>query len=165
MPESERSIERLSQEAQILHGAGTVTTSRALDIMSYHILHNPPIRERLGNELKDIMADYPHNLPRWSDLEKLPYLQAIIREGLRLSFGVMRRLPRCSPDVALQYKQWTVPKNTPVGMASYGMHTDPEVYPEPLKFVPERWLGDYDPKMNRNWVPFSRGSRSCLGMK
>lgn len=83
MPESERSIERLSQEAQILHGAGTVTTARAMDIMSYHILRNPPIRERLGNELKVIMTDYPHTMPRWSDLEKLPYLQAIIKEGLR----------------------------------------------------------------------------------
>lgn len=45
------------------------------------------------------------------------------------------------------------------------MHTDPEVYPEPFKFIPERWLGDYDPKMNRNWVPFTRGSRNCLGIK
>lgn len=77
----------------------------------------------------------------------------------------MRRLPRCSPDVALQYKQWTIPKGTPVGMAAYSLHTDPEVYPEPFKFIPERWLGDYDPKMNRNWVPFSRGSRNCLGIK
>lgn len=84
---------------------------------------------------------------------------------LSLSFGVMRRLPRCSPDVALKYKQWTIPKNTPVGMGAYMMYTDPEVYPEPFKFIPERWLGNYDPKMNRNWVPFTRGSRNCLGIK
>ena len=83
MPESERSVERLSQEAQILQAAGTATTAGALGIMSYHLLRNPPMRERLGNELKDIMANYPNDLPRWSDLEKLPYLQAIIKEGLR----------------------------------------------------------------------------------
>ncbi len=45
------------------------------------------------------------------------------------------------------------------------MHTDADVFPEPYKFKPERWIGDYDPKMNRNYVPFSKGSRSCLGMK
>lgn len=83
MPESERSTERLSQETQVLHDAGTVTTARASDVISYHVLRNPHIRERLGNELKDIMAEYPHSWPRWSDLEKLPYLQAIIKEGLR----------------------------------------------------------------------------------
>lgn len=44
------------------------------------------------------------------------------------------------------------------------MHMDPDVYPEPQKFIPDRWLGDYNPKMNRNLVAFSRGSRNCLGM-
>ena len=53
----------------------------------------------------------------------------------------------------------------PVGMSGYLMHTDSTVYEKPFDFVPERWLGDINPKMNRNFVPFSRGSRNCLGMK
>ena len=53
----------------------------------------------------------------------------------------------------------------PVGMSSYFMHTDPSVYEKPFEFIPERWLGDIDPAMNRNYVPFSRGSRNCLGLK
>lgn len=50
-------------------------------------------------------------------------------------------------------------------MSAYFMHSDPTTYPEPFKFVPDRWLGEYNPAMNRNFVPFSRGSRNCLGMK
>lgn len=141
------------------------------------------MKERLQNELRDAMSDYPDTLPRMIDLEKLAYLQAIIKEGLRwgffqienyessglisrrLSYGVMRRLPRTSPDVALRYKDFVIPKNTPVGMSAYSLHTDPDVYPEPFSFIPERWLGDIDPRMNRNWVPFARGSRNCLGIK
>jgi len=42
-------------------------------------------------------------------------------------------------------------------MSAYFMHTDPEVYPEPFSFIPERWLGDIHPKMMRNFVPFARG--------
>lgn len=53
----------------------------------------------------------------------------------------------------------------PVGMSAYLMHNDGSVFKEPQKFVPERWLGDVDPLMARNLVPFSRGSRRCLGMK
>ena len=83
MPESERSVERLSREAMVLFGAGTATTARTMGFMSYYILRNPHMRKRLGNELKDIMSGYPENPPKWSDLEKLPYLQAIIKEGLR----------------------------------------------------------------------------------
>ncbi|KAF9889738.1 hypothetical protein FE257_007044 [Aspergillus nanangensis] len=164
MPKSECDTERLSREAMVLFGAGTATTARTMGFMCYYILNTPHMRERLGEELRDLMADYPRNLPGWQELEQLPYLQAMIKEGLRLSYGVMRRLPRISPDVPLVYKQWTIPAGTPVGMAAYSLHTDPETYPEPFKFIPERWLGKYDPKMDRNWIPFSRGSRNCLGM-
>lgn len=138
------------------------------------------------------MAQYPTSMPTWQQLERLPYLHAVVKEGLRyvpcllstqtvqssngslnwnrLSYGAMRRLPRVFPDAALHYKQWTIPPGTPVGMAAYSLHTDPEVYSDPFEFRPERWLGQRNPSnpsnnMNRNWVPFSRGSRSCLGMK
>ncbi len=54
---------------------------------------------------------------------------------------------------------------TPVGMSAYMMHTDAEIFPEPFKFIPERWLGSYNSLMNRNYIPFSKGSRNCLGMR
>ncbi|KAL2041006.1 hypothetical protein N7G274_006464 [Stereocaulon virgatum] len=164
MPESELSTERLSKEAQVLLGAGTASTARTLDFLSYHILSKIHIRQRLMEELTGIMAEYPQSVPSLTQLEKLPYLQAVIKEGLRLSIGVMHRLPRCSPDVPIQYKRWTIPRGVPVGMSSYFMHLDPTVYPKPFEFLPERWLGDADPLMSRNLVPFSRGSRACLGM-
>ena len=134
MPETERSDDRLTGEAQILLLAGTGTTSRTLDLISYYILANPSIHSRLQDELKDTMAAYPQHVPSLAELERLPYLQAIIKEGLRsvkrvdtclnedferrnsdeavdysLGYAVMRRLPRCSPDVPIQYKQWTIP--------------------------------------------------------
>ncbi|KAL4867800.1 hypothetical protein BDV12DRAFT_186359 [Aspergillus spectabilis] len=164
MPESERETERLAREALSLFGAGTATLVRAFSVMFYYILSNPHIKDRLREELTDIMADYPSKIPTWQELERLPYLHGIVKEGLRLSYGVMRHLARISPDQALQYKQWTIPAGTPVGMSSYSLHSDPETYPEPLKFLPERWMDKYNPNMNRNWVPFSRGSRMCIGM-
>ncbi|KAL4946987.1 putative cytochrome P450 [Aspergillus filifer] len=166
MPESECDPERLSHEAVILYSAGTATTARTSTIMCFHILSNPYIQERLTDELREIMNGYPDqdNMPTWQTLERLPYLHAIVREGLRLSPGVMRRLPRVSPDAALHYKQWTIPAGTPVGMAAYSQHMDPSVYEDPFIFRPERWLGSINPRLNRNWVPFSRGSRNCVGM-
>jgi cytochrome P450 len=43
------------------------------------------------------------------------------------------------------------------------MHYDPDVFPDPKVFKPERWLGEIDSKMLRNYVPFAKGSRDCLG--
>jgi cytochrome P450 len=44
-------------------------------------------------------------------------------------------------------------------------HVDPEVFPEPEKYIPERWLGNYNPRMDDYMQPFSKGSRDCLGKK
>ncbi|KAL8964924.1 MAG: hypothetical protein Q9183_004137 [Haloplaca sp. 2 TL-2023] len=119
----------------------------------YHALSQPQIGDRLRRDLEPVMACYPEHNPRWADLEKVPYLQACIKEALR-----------CSPDVALQYEQWTIPKNTPVGMSINYMHTDPTIWHAPHTFLPDRWLGNYDPQLDRNFVPFTKGSRSCLGI-
>jgi cytochrome P450 len=83
----------------------------------------------------------------------------------RLAYGVMHRLPRVSPDVPLQYGQYTIPPGIPVGMSTYLMHTDPTAFPDPLEFKPERWMSKVTPAMLRNYVPFSRGSRNCLGQR
>lgn len=83
MPKSECGTDRLSREAMVLFGAGTATTARTMGFMCYYILTNPHMRQRLGEELKDTMADYPRTLPTWQQLEQLPYLQALIKEGLR----------------------------------------------------------------------------------
>lgn len=163
MPESELSDERLAKEAQVLLGGGTASTARTIGYISYYILARPTIRSKLQEELKDVMAAWPQHVPSLTELERLPYLQGLIKEGLRHSYGVMHRLPRCSPDVPIQYKQWSIPVGVPVGMSSYLMHTDPTVYERPFEFIPERWLGAVHPNMNRNFVPFSRGSRNCLG--
>ncbi|KAI1750738.1 cytochrome P450 [Xylaria castorea] len=163
MPASEKSEERLTKEAQLLLGGGTVTSARAISCASFYILTRPDITKRLSEELRQPMAEWPSHVPTWADLERLPFLQAVIKEALRVDFGVMTRLPRISPDVPLQYKQYTIPVGVPVGMSSYFMHTDPDIFPKPFDFIPERWLGSVNPLMNRNFVPFARGSRTCLG--
>jgi cytochrome P450 len=56
------------------------------------------------------------------------------------------------------------PAQVPVGMTAYLQHTDPNVFPDPFSFVPARWLANVTPQMTRNFVPFARGSRNCIGM-
>ncbi|KAI1258309.1 hypothetical protein MGN70_001358 [Eutypa lata] len=164
MPESDKSEERLMGEAQVMLGGGTVTTARTLTFASYYILSRPEVRGRLESEVKDFMAEWPERVPTWAELERLPFLQGIIKESLRHGHGVMHRLPRISPDLPIQYKEYTIPAGIPVGMSGYLMHSDPVTYPSPDEFVPERWVGGVDKVVNRNFVPFCRGSRGCLGM-
>ncbi|KAL9076752.1 MAG: hypothetical protein Q9161_000737 [Pseudevernia consocians] len=94
------------------------------------------ILERMQAEMKGIWPEdgLP---PKWQQLEQPSYLNAVVNEGLRMSYGVTHRLQRISPDVALQYKDWTIPINTPVGISSPLMHVNPEIFPNPEKFSPE----------------------------
>ncbi|KAK5078346.1 hypothetical protein LTR51_000535 [Lithohypha guttulata] len=163
LPKAEQSVDRLSHEAATLLGAGALTLARSLSMTFYHILANPTIREKLAAELAQPLADIHAHMPRRSELERLPYLRACVREGLRLSYLQLQAVPHCSPDVEFQYHQYTIPKATPIRMSIYFMHTDLEIFPAPFEFLPERWLGKYNPQMDRQFVPFSKGSRNCVG--
>jgi cytochrome P450 len=83
MPESELADERLAKEAQVIQAAGSTSTARTLTHITCYVLENPHIRGRLSEELREVMAGWPNKVPSWVDLEGIPYLQAVINEGLR----------------------------------------------------------------------------------
>lgn len=83
MPPSEMQEDRLVNEAKVVIGGGSISASRSIEILVYYILANDHVRVRLQEELREPMAGYPEKVPTWFQLEKLPYLSAIIKEGLR----------------------------------------------------------------------------------
>ncbi len=165
LPPQEKTPKRLEYEAAALLGAGAVTSAWTLTVAMYHLAVQPAKLERLRVEIRSIMPD-PHHPAKLQQLEQLPYLTAVIMESLRLSNGVSTRLARVAPDRSIYFRDWEIPKGTPVGMTSTLLHQNPDLFPQPLEFVPERWL---DPKeklrMERYLVPFSKGTRQCAGIK
>ncbi|KAL8786839.1 MAG: hypothetical protein Q9195_008032 [Heterodermia aff. obscurata] len=83
LPEPEKDPARLKREAFALLAAGTITTAGTLALITFFVLENPSIEKRLREDLKEITACYPKEVPRWADLEKIPYLTGCIKEGLR----------------------------------------------------------------------------------
>ncbi|RDW57302.1 hypothetical protein BP5796_12752 [Coleophoma crateriformis] len=156
----EKTLDRLWQEGQTFVAAGTETTAWCLTVITFHLLQNPEILQKLQDELRESKATSS------TQLEKLPYLSAIIQEGLRLSFGVCSRLPRTAPTTELQLhdgnKLWTIPADTPVSMSAGLIHLDPRIFPSPLEFEPERWINNKS--LDKYLVAFSKGSRQCVGI-
>ena len=162
-PQEKDSV-HLRTEAQAIMGAGTVTTAHLLAIVSFHLLNNPDVLAKMQEELKTVMPE-KDSKPQWPQLEQLPYLAAIVNEGLRMSYGTTHRLQRISPDTALQFMEWTIPVGTPVGMTTLLLHNNPNNFPNPRKFDPNRWLQASGSGLNKYMVAFSKGSRQCAGMK
>jgi cytochrome P450 len=160
LPPSEKSVQRLGDEARTIVNAGSETVAWTLTVAVYHLLANPQILRHLKTELAEAILD-PEASTSLTALEQLPYLVALVKEALRLSYGVASRLARV-PHEPLQFENWVIPAGTPVSMTSPLLHHDESIFPDSKEFKPERWIED--PRLDRYMVSFSRGSRQCVGM-
>ncbi|KAG8169495.1 hypothetical protein KVR01_000240 [Diaporthe batatas] len=162
LPPKEKSVGRLNAEAFLVLGAGTDPTTRNLTVTLYFLLSDRKLLERVREELMTMMPrpDCPVTV---AGLEALPLFSACIQEGLRLTNAVSTRSPRIAPDHEILYKNWVIPRGTPIMQSLYLLHMDPDVFPDPTKYNPQRWLEDTTLK-SRYMMAFGRGSRMCLGM-
>lgn len=165
LPAEEKSLPRLVDEGQTMIAAGQETSSFFLRQATYFILANPDVHAKLLAELKQAIPN-SSAIPPLARLEELPYLRAVVNESHRFSHGVVGRLERVSPHKPLQYKDWVIPAGTPVAMTSLLQHRDPEKFPNPEKFDPDRWLkkSDDGERLEQYLVSFSRGTRQCMGI-
>lgn len=121
------------------------------------------MQERLRKELQGVADSI-------TELVKLPFLGAVIKETYRVHPGIISTLPRIlkEPLVIRDSFGLTLPPGTVVGMQNYVHHRDPELFPQPDSFIPERWLEGHElarelKDMNAAITPYSLGTRSCLG--
>ncbi|KAJ5182693.1 hypothetical protein N7492_000309 [Penicillium capsulatum] len=163
MPPHLRGVERLTDDAMTLIIGGTETTSRSLCVGIFNVLSNKNIQSRLREELRTVMPT-PETRPTWNQLEQLPYMRCVALETFRLSTGIASRSPRAAPLEALRYKEYVIPPKTAVGCTNHFVLTDPEIFPNPLTFDPERWVraAEKGERLERYMVNFSKGSRMCL---
>lgn len=182
LPESEKSFTRLANDSLILIAAGYVTTSSTLSVTLYHILTKSDVRARLLAELRRTVMPSPTSpLPSVTDLERLPYLTAVVHEGTRIAHGVPGRLVRIAPDEDLHYRSrdgrfaYRIPSGTTFSQSTYLIHTNEDIYPRPFEFEPGRYYRepaaagsddgggeDQQPtEAQRRLVPFGKGTRQC----
>ena len=170
LPPAEAELNRVSDEVGTITGAGLETVAQTLRFTVYYLYSNPTLLRLLRTELQDLSSSLNHETksePTLAQLERLPYLTAVIMEGLRLSPGLATRLARIAPDRELVYDdEWVIPAGTPVGMTTLLMHWDESVYPDARRFEPKRWMDkEKRMQMEKTFAPFSRGTRICLGMQ
>jgi cytochrome P450 len=146
--------QEIFEQIASLIGAGHETTASALTWALFHIHRNPSVKERLLSELHDGGDDADAIA-----ISRLPYLDAVCAEALRLNpvaplIGRTLRSDLTVKGRALQAGQ-------SVGISIVGLHRRSELYPDPTRFRPERFLErTYGPF---EYLPFGGGSRRCLG--
>ncbi len=160
LPPEEKTLDRLAGEGLAIVGAGSETTARALFLTAYHLLRDRDVLARLRAELKPVFAIDRPSVPL-VELEHLPYLTAVILEGLRYSGSFSMPQPRIAPSEALQYKGWYIPPGTIVGQVPVLHLHDPNLWADPESFNPEHWLKlSAEDRRDRLKVVFSTSPRN-----
>ncbi|KAH6972493.1 cytochrome P450 [Ilyonectria sp. MPI-CAGE-AT-0026] len=148
--------------------AGSDTTAISLSAILYYLLTNPECLQKLRAEIRS--CEEQGNLsefPTFQESQQMPYLQAIVKETLRMHPATGLPLERVVPEGGATIAGHYFPEGTVVGINTWVEHRDPRYFGDDADvFRPERWLDEDSQKislMNRHWMPFGLGSRSCIG--
>lgn len=147
---------------------GTDTTSTMVEWAMTELMQHPNLLRKSQEEIKNVVGS--DNKVEDHHLNKLTYLQAVVKETLRLHPAAPLLLPRC-PTKSCTVGGYTVPKGTKVFLNVWAIQRDPKFWDSPCEFRPERFLGseealklDYMGNNNFKYLPFGGGRRICAGL-
>ncbi|PVG01189.1 cytochrome P450 [Serendipita vermifera] len=147
--------------------AGHETSANTMSFVLAFLALYPNVQQRFLQEIKSVVGN--GGIPTYADVPKLVYGAAIIQEALRL-IPIVPVIPKISA-VETQFtttaaegavKNISVPHGTPLLINVVGLHYNPKLWDDPYEFRPERFLQAYN---KHAWIPFSAGSRSCIGRR
>ncbi|SPN99927.1 uncharacterized protein DNG_02779 [Cephalotrichum gorgonifer] len=138
-------------------GSGTLSTTLTYLLYELSRPENAHVQKRLREEVLEIP-----DTENISALRNNAYVKAVITETLRLYPSIVSTLPRVLPE-PLTLGEHVIPPGTVVGMQHFVHQRDPQIFPEPDRWTPERWF-DRTEEMNGAFTAFSVGKRACIGL-
>ncbi|XP_062999710.1 cytochrome P450 3A24-like [Elgaria multicarinata webbii] len=142
--------------------AGYETTSSTLSFLSYCLATHPDVQQRLQEEIDEALPNQAS--PTYEAVLQMEYLDMVVNETLRLYPPGVRLERVCKNTVVINGV--TIPKGTVTMISTYTLHHDPEYWPEPEEFRPERFSKANKESINPYvFLPFGAGPRNCIGMR
>ncbi|KAG8757092.1 hypothetical protein FRC11_004809 [Ceratobasidium sp. 423] len=142
--------------------AGHETTSGMLSFAMAHIMKNPSVYSKVRQEVDSVLGQEPIKLEH---LSKLTYINAVLRETLRVTPSIPEIAVTCDKDEIIGDGKYLIKAGTTVGVAAGIIGKDPVVWGEDAeKFNPDRMLdGKFEALPPKAWIPFGNGARGCIG--
>nr|ADR00355.1 cytochrome P450 CYP3A78 [Phascolarctos cinereus] len=160
-PKALTEMEIVAQAVTFLF-AGYETTSTTLTFISYNLATHPEIQKKLHEEIDSNLPNKAS--PTYDTIFQMEYLDMVVNETLRL-FPLAGRLERICEKTA-EINGIIIPKGTVVMVPVHILHHDPEYWPEPEEFCPERFDREGRKSINPYvFLPFGAGPRNCIGMR
>ncbi|XP_035219013.1 cytochrome P450 4C1-like [Stegodyphus dumicola] len=164
MNNPEFTLEDVQNEVYTAITAGHETVSSALNWAVYMFGVSPHFQEKVVQELNCIFGDDYYRDVTYEDLKNMTYLESFIKEVLRLYPPV--------PIFPLKFKEnkeignYIIPKDVTCVIFPYMLHRNPESFPNPEVFDPERFSPENcSTRHPYSYLPFSMGERNCIGSR
>nr|XP_019552168.2 cytochrome P450 4c3-like [Aedes albopictus] len=143
---------------------GHDTTATAIGWLLYLLGTDHQVQDRLFEEIDSIMGQDRDRPPTMIELSEMKYLECCIKEALRLFPSIPLIARKLTESVTTG--DYTIPAGTNAVIVVYQLHRDPEVFPNPDKFNPDRFLPENTQGRHQYaYIPFSAGPRNCIGQK
>lgn len=156
----------LPAQAFVFFLAGFETSSAATSTCLVELAHHPEIQEKLREEVDRVLAK--HGSITYESLHDMTYMEQCIEETMRL-YPALAGLPRVvTRDYQLpgESPKAVLPAGTRVIIPTYAIHCDPEFYPDPMRFDPERFTEENKKsRPHYAYLPFGEGPRICIGLR
>ncbi|KAK8113383.1 hypothetical protein PG984_013909 [Apiospora sp. TS-2023a] len=158
------SLDDMHVNAELFMTAGSETTASILTGLTYYLIANPDKMKILTDEIRQ--AFLSSDAISVEELANLKYLNACIREGLRVYPPLPSAVPRVTPPGGNEILGRWIPAGIQVSVHGTATYRSPDNFKDPDLFAPERWLGDpnYEDDKRNAHQPFSFGPRNCIGM-
>ncbi|KAH9771229.1 cytochrome P450 family 89 subfamily A polypeptide 5 [Citrus sinensis] len=149
--------------------AGTESTSTALQWIMANLVKHPHVQEKVYTEIRGVVGE--NEEVKEEELQEMPYLKAVILEGLRRHPPGHFVLPHAVTEDFVLDDKYVIPKDGSVNFMVADMGWDPTVWEDPMAFKPERFLNDHDHDQDFDitgsreikMMPFGAGRRICPG--
>ncbi len=152
------SIEQLIDEIKILFIAGHETTANALTFTLYLLGNHPDVQQRIFEEVLNAESETENIVEQ---LQKMPYINAVLNESMRLYPPAWITDRQNVEDDALV--TFNIKKDTLIGVSFYELHRNPKYWKNPDHFDPNRFLGEQKKHSMQYFYPFGAGPRMCIG--
>ena len=152
------SKKEMSYIVGVIFEAGSDTTSMSLEVFVLAAVKYPEFVEKAQKEIDDAMGSDVDRVPSFEDVGKLPYLQAVVKEVLRWRPVSAGGIPHAVTQDD-EYMGYKIPAGATIIGNHWSIHLDDQVYDEPYRFYPDRWIKDPGLPLK----PFGFGRRVCTG--
>ncbi|KOC60363.1 Cytochrome P450 6a2 [Habropoda laboriosa] len=155
----------LAAQAFVFFAAGFETSSTTIAHALYEMALNPEIQDKLREELREFSAKNNGCL-KYEDIKEMKYLDKVFKETLRKYPPGTQLRRKCNTNYTFKNTKVSIPKGTAVFIPLYAIHKDPNIYPNPEVFNPERFSEEaVAARHPMAYLPFGDGPRNCIGAR